>query len=213
MTTVAISGHRPGRKYSGRNAACADLDRILADLSPPLTLISALAEGADRDAAEAALAAGSALEALTPFDHDAYRDDFSDAESVAHFESLLARATARETRDARIEPGGASGPLRDAAYAAAGLAMLDRADLLIAVWDGRQGGYGGASTIVAAARARGMPVVWIDSHGRRPPRLLRDASPRPAAYSPGRLRRALRRRARGAGQSVSHSGSASAGSK
>ncbi len=196
MTTVAISGHRPGAKYTDHDAARETLLAVFAALPQPVTLISALAEGADRDAANAALATGGDLIALTPFDHDEYRKDFADEASVQTFEALLDRAAKVERRRAEIEPGGAYGPKRDAAYADAGFAMLDQADLLIAVWDGRAGPYGGTSTIVASARARGMPVVWIDSHGKRPPRMLRPEHARPAPYSDIRLKRALRNKRR-----------------
>ena len=53
-------------------------------------------------------------------------------------------------------------PLREAAYAAAGLAVLDRCDLLIALWDGMPArGPGGTGDQVAEARARALPLVWI----------------------------------------------------
>jgi hypothetical protein len=44
--------------------------------------------------------------------------------------------------------------------------MLDHADLLWAVWDGQPArGYGGTADVVAAARAKGLPVRVIWPHG------------------------------------------------
>ena len=56
---------------------------------------------------------------------------------------------------------------------AAALAVLDAADLLVAVWDGvASDSQGGTAATVAAARDRGLPVtvVWpagAQRHGRR----------------------------------------------
>jgi hypothetical protein len=53
------------------------------------------------------------------------------------------------------------------AYLAAGLAVLDRSDLLVAVWDGGAArGVGGTADIVDAARARGIEVVVVWPEGR-----------------------------------------------
>ncbi|MFV2019058.1 hypothetical protein [Micromonospora sp. LOL_023] len=50
----------------------------------------------------------------------------------------------------------------DEAYAAVGRRVLDRCDLLFAVWDGSAGGVGGTAEAVAAARRRGVAVevIW-----------------------------------------------------
>lgn len=183
MVTVAISGHRPGSKYPARALARTALISTLGALPKPLVLISALAEGADRDAAEAALTLGGALHVLTPFDHEAYKKDFADPQSLAAFDALIAKASQVETLASEIEAEGVHGDKRRAAYAAAGLAMLDRADLLVAVWDGAPGPYGGTSTIVAAARARAKPVIWIDAGGAATPRLLLGPEDAPRPFS------------------------------
>ncbi|WP_198036875.1 hypothetical protein [Nocardia sp. BMG51109] len=47
--------------------------------------------------------------------------------------------------------------------------MLDDADELFAVWDGKPArGYGGTADVVAVARQRGMPVtvIWPDGAQR-----------------------------------------------
>jgi len=47
--------------------------------------------------------------------------------------------------------------------------VLDRCDLLLAIWDGlaaqRQGGTG---AIVAEARRRGLPLAWVHAGNRKP---------------------------------------------
>ncbi len=45
-------------------------------------------------------------------------------------------------------------------------AMLDRADRLFAVWDGKPArGYGGTADVVSEARKRGLPVTIIWPEG------------------------------------------------
>jgi hypothetical protein len=52
---------------------------------------------------------------------------------------------------------------RPQAYKAAGLFMLTKIDLLIAIWDGEHAaGIGGTAQIVERALADGIPVVRID---------------------------------------------------
>ena len=58
---------------------------------------------------------------------------------------------------------------RPAGYAAAGQYLLDRADLLIALWDGQPAqGEGGTGALVAAARQRRLPIAWIKTHNYKP---------------------------------------------
>lgn len=55
------------------------------------------------------------------------------------------------------------------AHMDASLRMLDEADELLAVWDGKPArGYGGTADVVAAARKHGMPVtvIWPDGAER-----------------------------------------------
>lgn len=50
----------------------------------------------------------------------------------------------------------------------AGIYMLDRADQLLAVWDGQPArGYGGTADIVRAAQERAVPVTVIWPDGAR----------------------------------------------
>ncbi len=64
-----------------------------------MRLVSALAEGADRMAAQAALDLGERLEVVLPFAQKEYERDFETAESRQEFRALLGRASAVITRD------------------------------------------------------------------------------------------------------------------
>ena len=128
-----------------------------------LRAISALAAGADQWFADEALKLGYELQCPLPFQRDEYLKDFaSDEPSRRQFEKLLGEATAVLELDGRV--GTTQRPTsRDSqSYEAVGRVMLDQSDLLIALWDGQQSrGQGGTGQIVAEARQRGIPIIWI----------------------------------------------------
>jgi hypothetical protein len=121
-----------------------------------LAIVSSLAEGSDRIVAEAGLAAGFELEVILPFGRAEYADDFETLASRARFEYLLARASTV------FELSGDTDE-RPPAYEAAGLFMLAKIDLLIAIWDGeRAAGIGGTAQVVGRAMVDGIPIMRID---------------------------------------------------
>ena len=138
-----------GERAAGQHGAGED--------APPLKLsvLSPLAEGADRLVAKRVLAReGGELEAVLPMDEREYEADFATDASRAEFRSLLARACTIH----RLPPV----PKREEAYAAAGRYVVDRCDILIAVWDGApEEGRGGTAEIVRYARARARRLVII----------------------------------------------------
>ncbi|MBZ2198526.1 hypothetical protein [Occultella gossypii] len=139
------------------NAVGRDEDRA-GRAGGPAHLVSSLAEGADQLAAGIALSLGLRLDVVLPA--DGYAETLL-ADYQAPFEALLARAASVRVLD-YPEPS-------PDAYLAAGLAVLEGADLLLAVWDGqRERGTGGTAQIVDAARAGGIEVavVWPDGYAR-----------------------------------------------
>src|SRR3990170_7832596 len=145
MTVIAVTGHRDLIDSEGTRRA---IDEILASLAPPVVGITTLAAGADQLFAEAIVAMGAELQVVVP------GRDYADslpADAREGFDRYLRRATSVTTLD--IDRVG-----RDA-YLAAGLAMLDGCDLLLAVWDGEPSrGRGGTADLVREARERGIPV-------------------------------------------------------
>jgi hypothetical protein len=125
----------------------------------PLRLVSALAEGADRIAAMAAVEAGIELGIVLPFVPAEYRKDFTDETTRKQFDELLGKST-------RVLILDGNGDERQRAYEAAGMTMLDNCDILIAVWDGGPGrGRGGTREVIEEAARRAIPVVVIDPAG------------------------------------------------
>jgi hypothetical protein len=159
---VGVTGHRVLDDPIGLAARVGQtLQRVreLAPASPStpvhLVVISPLAEGADRLVAEAALDDERAsLEVPLPLPVDEYIQDFSSDTSKQEFSKLLDEAGV-----ITILPPADS---RDAAYEQVGYYVVDRCDVLIALWDGNPArGYGGTADIVARARDLGVPIIWI----------------------------------------------------
>ncbi|MEO9255042.1 MAG: hypothetical protein ABI305_05850 [Tepidiformaceae bacterium] len=174
--------------------ALASASESYSGAAPALRLVTALAEGTDRIAASAALKLGYELQAILPFERQEYARDFgAPGESVAvlnslaSFEQLLASPQttaileldgvlllahaadigtadlvrgAAELNSAHINVADATSP-----YEALGEVLVRQCDLLLAVWDGERGrGPGGTANIIRDARARGLPVIIIDSN-------------------------------------------------
>lgn len=140
-------------------AVRAAIDGVLDGLGGPITAVSSLAEGADRVVARAALARpGGRLEVPLPLEVADYAADFADDASVLEFNDLLAAADEVEV----ISPRPHDDASREAAYERAGIAVLERCDLLLALWDGQPGrGRGGTAELVAEAGRRGHPIRVI----------------------------------------------------
>jgi hypothetical protein len=173
---IGVTGHRIGAKLSEGQVAGvrATIDTLLSELRTlgtaavmrdawafdeqklALSVVSPLAEGADRIVAEAGLAAGMSLRVILPFCRDDYRTDFESQTSKEAFDALMGRAEAVMELDGK----------RDAAaraYEAAGLLMLANTDIVITIWDQAPAdGIGGTALIVERAIADGVPVILVD---------------------------------------------------
>jgi hypothetical protein len=160
---IGVTGHRfLAERERLDDALSGVVARLAHDRPEPWTVLSALAEGADRLATHHLLGhPGCRLVAVLPLAAADYETDFSTPESRAEFRELLGRAD-----EITVVPPQAD---RDLAYEATGRAVLDRSDLLVAVWDGQDcQGVGGTGAVVQAARDRGTPLVWVHAGNRRP---------------------------------------------
>ncbi|GLW70366.1 hypothetical protein Kpho02_26650 [Kitasatospora phosalacinea] len=153
MPVIAVTGHLDLSPATAR-AVRAALDALLSPYpAGELTGVSCLAPGADTLFADAVLARGGRLVAVLP--GPSHPGPRATAAERTAFERLLAAAHRVLVLPAtRLDP---------AAYVAANDRLLQLADRLVAVWDGRPGnGPGGTADMVAAARAAGLPVdvLW-----------------------------------------------------
>jgi len=157
MYRIAISGHRG---LPGPTARLVDeaIRAALAGYVPELTGISCLADGADQVFARAVTDLGGTLEVVIPA--AGYRAGLP-AGSHPEYEGLLARAAA--VRRLPFTESTAE------SHMAASKLMVDGADELYAVWDGKPArGYGGTGDVVAYAHERGITVrvIWPDGAQR-----------------------------------------------
>ena len=208
---VGIIGHRPNRLPSeqieldviaeeiakvleaiGNEAAAARsrYGEFFVEQKPVIAVVSALAEGADRMVARAALDRGKAsagasdssadfvLDVPLPFPADVYKDDFGTQASKAEFDLLLEQA--RSVLVLPGERGGSGGADQtDArekkAYEAVGLTVLNQSDIIITVWDGGpSAGRGGTPAMLDFAARSGTPIIHIDAAAKHPTRLCWD---------------------------------------
>jgi hypothetical protein len=167
---VAVTGHRLNQlpeaerpRIQAEIARCldqaADAAREVTGAPARCVLHSAIAEGADRYAADAALARGWRLYTPLPFSVERYEEDFPDQESKDHYQRLLwASRRVLPVDPEEVERiGGNAAP-----YAAVGRALIDKADLLLCVWNGLPPkGPGGTSEVAALMLEKGGLVLWI----------------------------------------------------
>ena len=159
-----MTGHRILAELEKIDAGVeVSLSRIEREFpGEPLTVISSLAEGADRIVARHVLArTGARLIVPLPLPESDYVSDFASQESRAEFLSLLQRANHVEKMSSRAT--------RDEAYEAAGEYVLNNSDVLVTIWNG-QGAQGRAGTgqMVARARERRIPIAWVHAGNREP---------------------------------------------
>lgn len=161
---IGVTGHRILANLEKIDAGVEQALRRIEQEFPgePVTVISALAEGADRIVARHVLArAGARLVVPLPLAKPDYLTDFQTAESRAEFLMLLQRAALVEQMP--------STATRDQAYEAAGEYVLNNSDVLITIWDGETAqGQGGTGEIVARARERRLPIAWVHAGNREP---------------------------------------------
>ncbi|WP_430783824.1 hypothetical protein [Actinoplanes sp. G11-F43] len=152
MTRIGVTGHIHLEPLAHRLIR-DELVRVLS-AHPRVHGVTCLAEGADQLFARAVRECGGTFEVILPVPLSAGPAEMPPA-------GLLGQAR----RVSRIAVGG---PV-EAAYEAASRAVVDRTDILIAVWDGEVcGARGGTAETVAWALRRGREVlrVWPDGARR-----------------------------------------------
>jgi hypothetical protein len=158
MAVVGVTGHTnlTDRSIELVHQELLDLLRPRAN---DLVGMTCLARGADQVFADTVLELGGALEVVIPASD--YFTGISDPVSRERCEAYLGAAASAVTM-----PYESSGP---PAYLSASRYLIDRCDLLLAVWDGSPAtGSGGTADAVAYARdrERSIAVVWPEGSQR-----------------------------------------------
>lgn len=190
---VGVVGHRPNRLADGAaEKVSEDIEQILVFSAreaeeaqqrycafftgkPVVSLVSALAEGADRLAARALFhlkdvhptgaPVNYELDAPLPFAREEYARDFKTSTSAEEYNVFCDRARAL------LELPGDRSRL-GLSYEAAGLTVVSQADILLVVWDRKAAaGRGGTAEIVEAAARSNIPIISVDPFGKAEPTL------------------------------------------
>ncbi|WP_375460416.1 hypothetical protein [uncultured Enterovirga sp.] len=184
MIRIGITGHRLNKLPEATRRAVrlalsrtfSLLDRALAQSGPGQTrrdieIVSALAEGVDRMAVEAAPPSWR-LAALLPTPRRDYERDFlaegeTASASLDDFRTLLGRATSVTELPIVGSDDVNEDVARSQQYSALASRLVRQIDLLVAVWDGGPAeGPGGTAHVIEEGTRCGMRVIWIDP--RRP---------------------------------------------
>ncbi|KEI45063.1 hypothetical protein GU90_07660 [Saccharopolyspora rectivirgula] len=157
MTRLAVTGHR-GLPQQTTMLVEHALRSELEKYGESLIGLSCIADGADALFARAVLDQGGSLIVVVPAAN--YREKLPE-EHHADYDELFSRASEiirLDFPDSTAE-----------SHMTASVKMIELADRLVAVWDGKPArGYGGTADVVAAARERDLPVtvIWPDGAER-----------------------------------------------
>jgi hypothetical protein len=150
---IGVTGHQRLSEAANWLWVREELDRLLLPMQAPLIGITSLAIGADQLFATAVLLHGGLLEIIIPF--SGYESTFSEACDRQEYDRLLQCA-------ARVDILVTDGT-KEEAYFAAGKNIVNRSELLIAVWDGKPAvGLGGTGDIVNYAMRQHMRTIHIN---------------------------------------------------
>jgi hypothetical protein len=121
-----------------------------------LRLYTALASGADQIAAICARSNGYFVRATLPFEAHEYRKDFALGDELDTFEQAVAAAD-----EIVALPGDRSDT--ESAYVQVGELLVQKSDIMLAIWDGEEGkGPGGTAHVVELALQSSVPVIHVD---------------------------------------------------
>ncbi len=150
---IGVTGHQRLKDPARWGWVKREIDRLLASLAPPLIGITSLAIGADQLFANAVLQRGGSLEVVIPF--AGYELTFSEGRDRQEYTQLLEHALRKEV----LQKYGSD----EEAYLASGKRMVDRSELLIAVWDGLPAtGLGGTGDVVNYAVQQRKKTIHIN---------------------------------------------------
>jgi len=155
---VSFTGHRHLRSPEKiKQVIGAVVQSLRAEIPGRLVGYSSVAIGADTLFAEQWLSSGLPWMALLPRAEGDFKNDFAEADWAKTL-ALLQRAARVQSLSAIKEAE------RDLGYLECGLLLVDEADVMIAVWDGKPSrGVGGTADIVANARNLSKPLILIDA--------------------------------------------------
>jgi len=152
MMKIGVTGHQRLDNATDWNWVEAIICQELDTIQGPVTAISSLAIGADQLFASLVMHRGGHVYAVIPF--TGYERTFSPSH-IETYHSILSKAISVEV----LQTQGTD----EDAYLAAGKRIVELADLIFAVWNGKPSrGKGGTADIVAYAIGKKIPLIHIN---------------------------------------------------
>ncbi len=150
---IGFTGHQRLKSSADWDWVRQEVNSLLASFPKPLIGICSLAIGADQLFAEAVLQHRGSIEIVVPF--PSYESSFAEGADREAYHSSLKKASRVEI----LERAGT----QEEAYFAAGKRVVDLADLVIAVWNGKPAaGPGGTADVVNYARHNHKRTVHLN---------------------------------------------------
>jgi hypothetical protein len=150
---VGITGHQSLKDPQAWDWVRATMRELLATMDRPLNGITCLAMGADSVFAEVVLEHNGSIEAVLPFPECDLKLQAHDREAHRRLLDRASRVTVLEKKSSDEE-----------AYLEAGKRVVDDAELIFAVWDGKPArGLGGTADIVRYALEKGKEIIHLNS--------------------------------------------------
>jgi len=149
---ISITGHQSLESSEAWGWVRAELDNLLMRLPRPLIGVTSLAIGADSLFAELVLQHHGSIEAVLPFSEYELKFEIHDR---ARYQRLLDMASAVIVLQRKQSD--------EESYFEAGKRVVDLADLLVAVWDGKPSkGLGGTADVVGYAVQRQKEIMHLN---------------------------------------------------
>lgn len=150
---IGITGHQRLADPDNWHWVGNEVDLLLSRISSPLFGISCLAIGADQLFARAILRHRGTLEVIIPF--AGYELTFAEGAQREEFERLVKLARLVNVLEKRGS--------QEEAYLTAGQNLVDRSELVMAIWDGKPAqGPGGTADIVNYAIGRHQRIIHLN---------------------------------------------------
>lgn len=172
LIRIGFTGHRPNR-LSERHLKTLRTKLILVfqqiekkfnfnELRHKFSLVTGMAAGGDLAAIYAARYLGWQLDLLLPFDRNEFCKEFNSADEIKEFQEFLSDASSIT----EIDLAGFSSS-RESSHEVLGNYLLSKADMLVAVWDGKRSrGKGGTADIINNAKYLKLPIILLDVSGK-----------------------------------------------
>ena len=149
---IGITGHQELEDPKAWDWVKPKIEELLAMIPRPVIGITCLAVGADSLFARVVLQQNGSIEVVLPF--PGYELKLQPRERDEH-RRLLNRASTVTMLE--------RGPTDEESYFEAGKRVVDRAELLIAVWDGKPAkGLGGTADIIEYASQESKDIIHLD---------------------------------------------------